>query len=168
MEKNFLLPKTMKRLKSLSWKHSNIIIYLWLIVSLIGFTDASYLSIKHYRGEVPPCFLSSGCETVTTSKYSTVFTIPVALIGSLYYLTVFLLSVLYLDTKRTIFIKIIPPLTTGGIIASVIFIYLQLFVLHAICLYCVISAFTSTGLFGISIAQKMRKRQIVNHDPNLK
>ena len=157
----------MKRLKSLSWKHSNVLIYGWLLLSLIGFTDASYLTVKHYRGEVPPCFLSSGCETVTTSKYSTVFTIPVALIGAIYYLAVFLLSVLYLDTKRTIFIKIIPPLTGGGFIASVIFIYLQLFVLHAICLYCVISAFTSTGLFGISIAQKMRKYEIINPDPKV-
>ena len=141
----------MKRLKSLSWKHRNIIIYLWLIVSLIGFTDASYLSIKHYRGEVPPCLLTSGCETVTTSKYATVFTIPVALVGAIYYLTVFLLSVLYLDTKSTLLLKIIPPLTGGGFIASLTFIYLQLFLIHAICIYCVVSAFTSTGLFVLSM-----------------
>ena len=41
------------------------------IVALIGFADASYLTVEHYRNVIPPC-TTSGCETVLTSSYSTI------------------------------------------------------------------------------------------------
>ena len=123
--------------------------YLFLLVSLLGFLDASYLTIEHYRGVVPPCAIVDGCETVTTSAYSVLFGIPVALLGAVYYLLITVLSVLYIDTTKELALKTLSRLTILGLLASAYFIYIQGFVLHAWCIYCLGSATTSTLLFII-------------------
>ena len=60
-------------LMALSPKIPKWIIAAFFISALIGFIDASFLTIEHYRGVVPPCSIISGCEKVTTSEYSEVF-----------------------------------------------------------------------------------------------
>jgi len=124
----------------------------WIIfaltgVSFIGFLDATYLTAKHYLGEIPPCGLTSGCESVLTSQYATIFNIPVALGGAFYYLLIFVLLIAYLDTKNNRFMSVIPSITVIGLLASAWFMYLQFFVIKALCLYCLVSALTSTILF---------------------
>jgi len=54
------------------------------VVALLGFVDATYLTVEHYRGVVPPC-TTAGCEIVLTSEYSVLFGVPTALFGSVYY-----------------------------------------------------------------------------------
>lgn len=128
----------------------------WIIVSFvifcfIGFVDASYLTASHYIGVPPNCSLFSGCEKVTTSIYSKVFNIPISLIGSIYYLFLIILSILYIDTKDERILPIIIATTGFGFVASVWFVYLQIFVIKAICIYCMISAMTTLILFLLSI-----------------
>jgi len=121
--------------------------YLFLIIALLGFLDATFLTIEHYRGVVPPCAIVTGCANVTTSSYSAIFGIPVALLGALYYLSVLLLTITYLDTKNARWLKLGASVTPVGFLASLWFVYLQGFVLKAWCLYCLISIITSTLLF---------------------
>lgn len=127
-------------------------------MSFLGFLDATYLTAQHYLNEIPPCFITTGCETVLTSHYHAVFGIPVALLGSLYYLLLFLLAVFYLDAKKGIIIRLAAYLTPLGFLASLYFVYLQFFILKEICSYCMVSAFTSTILFilGILIIKSSR------------
>ena len=125
--------------------------YAFLLVSLLGFLDASYLTIEHYRGVVPPCAIVSGCAAVTTSQYSLIFDIPVALLGTLYYPIILLSLITYLDTKQEIILKWVARCTVLGLLASVYFVYLQTFVIKAWCLYCLGSATTSTILFILGI-----------------
>ena len=120
-------------------------------MSLLGFLDAAYLTIEHYRGVVPPCAIVSGCAAVTTSQYSLIFGIPVALLGAIYYLLITALCILYFDTKQTKILKIIARLTILGLLASLYFVYLQAFIIHAWCLYCLGSAATSTILFILGL-----------------
>ncbi len=82
-----------------------------------------------------------------TSEHSVIFGIPTALFGSIYYLALFLLTVLYFDAKRELIIRLAAYATPIGFLASLYFIYLQLFVLKEICSYCMVSALTSTILF---------------------
>jgi len=129
-----------------------------LVVSAFGFVDATYLTTKHYLGEPVNCSILEGCEEVTGSIYSVMFGFPVALYGSIYYLMIFILSVLYLDTKREAIINFTAKLTSVGFAASIYFIYLQVFVIKALCLYCIFSALFSTILFilGMIIINKKR------------
>lgn len=123
------------------------LVWGFIIVSFIGFLDASYLTVVHYTGANLICSFLEDCEIVTTSKYSLLFGIPVALLGTLYYLTILIFSLLYFDTKNLILLKIFPALTVFGFLASVWFVYLQIFVIKAICEYCILSAAASTILF---------------------
>ncbi|TAJ98741.1 MAG: vitamin K epoxide reductase family protein [Candidatus Manganitrophaceae bacterium] len=129
-----------------------IILALLLAASLIGFVDAAYLTAKHFLGVPPPCGRFGGCETVTTSEYATIGGAPLALLGALYYLAVFLSVIAYLDTRRPGILRMTAGFTAVGFIASLWFVYLQLFVIKAICPYCMLSAFVSTVLFIVGIA----------------
>ncbi len=127
------------------------LVALFLILSGGGFLDASYLTIKHYLGTPINCSLLNGCDTVTTSQYSMIVGLPVALLGVLYYLAVFILVMLYVDTGRKGLFFGAVLVTPLGLLASFWFVYLQVFVIHALCLYCLISAFISTLLFVLGI-----------------
>ena len=120
---------------------------LFLFFSFAGFLDASYLAVKHYLGTPVNCSIFAGCEKVTTSPYSAIGGIPVALLGAIYYIIIFLLVIAYLDTKKERILYFTALLTPIGFLFSLWFLYLQLFVIKAICIYCVFSAFTSTMLF---------------------
>ena len=127
------------------------VLVAFLVVSFLGFLDATYLTIEHFKGVIPPCTFLAGCELVTTSSYSVVFGVPVALGGSLYYLTVFVLSVLSWQFRKEKLLRIAFALTIFGVLASLWFLYLQIFVIKAICIYCVFSVITSTTLFVVAI-----------------
>src|SRR3989344_3660577 len=90
----------------------------WVIAlaSLIGFADATFLSVKHFQGTVPPCVLFSGCDTVTTSSYAVIAGVPVALLGVLFYLSVLILSLAYLDRGARVFLKLIRALSVPGLL----------------------------------------------------
>ena len=118
-----------------------------LALSFIGFADASFLTIKHYTGGSIPCSLLDGCDTVTNSVYSQIYGIPVALLGALFYLTVFILVLLNLQQPNKKLIKTVWLLSLFAFLASLGFVYLQAFVINAWCEYCLISALTSTLVF---------------------
>lgn len=125
--------------------------YFFLIFGLVGFLDATYLTIGHFRNIVPPCTIH-GCEIVLTSGYSTIASIPIALLGALYYLTVLIGTLVYIDTRKTELLRHLARLTTLGLLASIIFVYLQAFVIHAWCQYCLLSAASSTALFATGLS----------------
>ena len=117
------------------------------LFSFLGLVDASYLAAKHYTGTIPPCSIVKGCEVVTTSQYATIGGISVALLGAIYYLAVLIISIAIIDTKSDRLKKFLAKFSILGLMASIWFIYLQLFVIKALCLYCLVSAFSSTAIF---------------------
>ena len=132
------------------------IIPRWLIISIflvgfIGFLDASYLSSNAYFHTVPPCIITSGCEVVTTSAYSRILGIPVAYMGTLYYLTNLTVWFIFVNKKRSWAARLLPLVATTGFLFSLWFLYVQAFILNAFCTYCMISVCTSTILFILSL-----------------
>ena len=127
-----------------------VIAITFVTLSAIGFLDATYLTMEHYRGSVPPCAIA-GCEIVLKSGQSAIFGVPVALFGVIYYLTILILSIAYLESGKIAILRLASYLTIIGVIASAYFVYLQLFVIGQICQYCMVSASTSTGLFGMGM-----------------
>jgi len=127
------------------------LVFSFIIIAFIGFLDASYLTVKNLTGDSITCTLTDGCDEVTNSEYSQLFGIPVALLGMLYYLSVLILSLLYFDTKNPKLGKLILPLTCVGLLASAWFVYAQIFLIKAICQYCMVSALTSSTLFILGL-----------------
>ena len=138
----------LKQLLTKPQKHVHLsVIVFALIIALIGFADATYLTIEHYQGRIPPCSITSGCEKVLTSSYSTLFGIPTSLLGDLYYVVILIGLFAYFESKSTKILKWTFLFTTVGFGFSLWFIYLQVFVIGSYCLYCLGSAATSTILF---------------------
>ncbi|MEI6346295.1 MAG: vitamin K epoxide reductase family protein [bacterium] len=143
--------------------------YIWalIIVAILGFLDASYLTVAHYLKAPIPCGLVQGCDVVTTSAYSEIAGVPVALLGALYYLTILILSIISLEKADRRLLRYTSHLTWSGLIASLYFVAIQLFVLKAICLWCMGSAITSTalfvlGLFVIKLLNADRNQSVAN------
>lgn len=130
---------------------SKWIVFAILAISFLGFLDATYLTINHYSGGNIECNILAGCDTVTQSKYAVILGIPVALMGALFYLTMLISSLLYLDRKNTKAIYLASYLTIFGFVFSLWFTAVQVFILHAYCQYCLVSAIFSTILFILGI-----------------
>jgi uncharacterized membrane protein len=142
------------------------LIWCVIIIAFAGFIDATYLTLVHFLGDVPSCTFIKGCEIVTTSKYSLIFNIPVALFGSLYYLLIFFLGVSLLEKMRMSVVKTLALLTWLGFAASIYFLYLQLFIIGALCLFCMVSFISSMVLWGIgrALASKLEDILLLNQE----
>ena len=146
------MPNSAMSFFKLSTTPSKILVAIVAVLSFAGFLDASYLTFKHYSGTPINCAIFSGCEEVTNSKYATIGPVPVALLGAFYYAAIFLLVIAYLDSKNPKFFNLAVLMTPLGFLASLGLVYLQLFVIKAICLYCMVSATDSTLLFLAGMA----------------
>ena len=133
------------------------VVALFFLVALIGFADATFLTVEHYRGVIPPC-TTGGCDTVLTSAYSTVAGVPVSLLGALYYFAIAISAFMYLESlmskgsvgpRQLAILKWALFATILGLIASAVLVSLMAFVIHSWCQYCIGSATTSTVLFLI-------------------
>lgn len=126
-------------------------IFYWLIaLASIGFFDASYLTAKYFNGHIN-CSIISGCQDVLTSTYSHIGPIPTAALGIAYYLAIIFGSLLYLLYRLSIANKALKILPSLGLIFSIWLTYLQIWVIKALCQYCLLSALISLTLFIISL-----------------
>lgn len=123
---------------------------VWAVVllALVGFADAAYLTAEHYLGAVPVCTLTKGCETVLTSRFATVGPVPLAAVGAAYYLVIFVVALMSAPNPSRPTVRFLVSLTGLGFLTSLGLLSIQAFILHAYCLYCLVSAGTSNLLFA--------------------
>jgi uncharacterized membrane protein len=92
---------------------------------------------------------------VNTSKWSRFLGLPVAAWGLLFYLDVFAIAVVStfprFEDERVLSIVLVAEAAVG-VLFSVWLTYLELFVIHAICIWCVTSALVVTAILFVSIA----------------
>ena len=121
------------------------------IVSLAGVADATYLAVQALTGETLVCGGSPDCFRVLGSSYAKVGGIPLALFGTLAYFSVFsfaTFAVFGYARARTFLI-----LTIGAMfLVTLWLLYVQAFLLHAYCRYCLFSAAVTFLLAGLVIA----------------
>lgn len=129
-----------------------------LLFAFVGFIDATYLTATHFMEAPPGCGEDGGCGEVTSSEYSTLFGLPIALFGLLYYLSVIFLSLLWFDREPGFLPKIMIAWTAPAVLMSSWLVYLMLFVIEAICWYCMASAVSSTLIFLTSAVMFFRAR----------
>jgi uncharacterized membrane protein len=116
------------------------------LLSLIGLADALYLTVEHITGQTVRCTLVAGCSEVLSSSYAVVAGIPLAAVGAAAYFSVFSLATLAIFGYR-IAGKLLAPLTAFMLLVSLWLIYLQAFVIHAFCQFCLLSAGITILLF---------------------
>ena len=129
--------------------------WISLALAIIGIGIAGYLTWVHYDNLNSFCTLGGDCEKVQNSDYATPAGIPVALIGLIGYVIVFGL-LLSPSRWRELTLPLIAITTTIGFGVSAYLTYLELFVIDAICTWCVASAIVMAALFAVSWFRLLR------------
>jgi uncharacterized membrane protein len=125
------------------------------LLALTGAFVALYLTL-YKLGAIGELTCAVGnCETVNTSRWATLLGLPVAAWGLGAYMMLFVLAMTGLrdglHASRTISWMLVA-LSGGGVLFSMWLTYLELFVFHAICLWCVTSATLITLTFLAALA----------------
>jgi uncharacterized membrane protein len=105
------------------------------LVALAGIAVAGYLTWAHFSDSSPFCVTGGGCETVQASSYSELAGVPVALLGLLSYAAILglVLSTAPLARLAAATLAVIGLLFSGFLLA------VQLFVIDALCTWCVLN-----------------------------
>ena len=135
------------------------ILIAFIAVSFAGFLDAAFLTLEHFLNRIPPCGFN-GCEVVTASAYSAIFGVPVALLGAIYYFLMFVGAIFAWQKGSDYYFRLLGRATWIGFLTSLWFIYVQLFVINAFCIYCIFSALTSTTLFILGMDWRRKPKMV--------
>jgi uncharacterized membrane protein len=128
------------------------------VVSLLGLADALYLTVEHVTGQSVRCTIVAGCSEVLSSQYAVVAGLPLAMIGAAAYFSVFSLATLAAFGHR-IAGMLLTPLVVLMFLVSLWLIYLQAFVIHAFCQFCLFSAAVTTALTVIVVIAVISSRK---------
>ena len=119
---------------------SRIILYaVAAFISLAGLADATYLTVQSLTGETLVCGGSADCFRVLGSVYARIAGIPVASFGIVGYFGAFSLATFAAfgyARARKLFALIVWAMFT----VTLWFLFVQAFMLHAFCRYCLFSA----------------------------
>lgn len=116
------------------------------VLSALGVVVSLYLAYLHFSdGHAAFCAAGTDCDAVRQSGFSTLMGIPVAAIGVAGYSVILIASLLGMK-KRTKWL-VLYILALAGFVFSAYLTYLELFVIKAICMYCVFSAVLMTVIF---------------------
>lgn len=126
-----------------------------VLLALLGLLVATYLWL-YKIGVVGELKCGTGsCETVQASRYAELLGVPVALYGVVGYAALFALGLAGLDPVRATdprFTRLLAGLTTAGVLFSWYLTAIEVFVLHAICRWCVTSAVIMTAIWLLSLS----------------
>lgn len=107
------------------------------ILAAVGFGIAAYLLASRILGEPPVCGPVKGCETVAASEFATMFGIPVALFGVGLSLVLTIACARWWRSADRRALHLSYGLGLAGVFAVAYLTYLEIFVIEAICIWCV-------------------------------
>lgn len=120
------------------------------VVAAIGTIVSSYLTWIHYSGDLALCIGVGGCEAVQQSRFSVVGPLPVALIGLAGFVAILAVALLRLRgdapwwTDSTLF-----GLSLAATLYVAYLTYIELFVIGALCPWCVTVALCSASVLAL-------------------
>jgi len=136
-------------------------IWLWVsvVLSAAGVAISVYLSAKRFTGGSLACTRWAECDVVNNSIYAKIYGVPIAFIGLAGYLVLFGLALAALQApgsgkRRLLAIGFVFAL--GGVGFSVYLTYLEIYVIEAVCSWCVASAIIITLLAIVGGANLLR------------
>ena len=131
--------------------------YILAAIGTAGFVIGSYLTIAHWGDQPIACGGVGDCGYVNSSEYATVGSIPVSGLGALMYLAMTFVAIAWIRRSDIDWMPIAYwGLALSGAGYAAYLTYVELAILHAICIWCVTSAvllalsliFASVAVFG--------------------
>jgi uncharacterized membrane protein len=123
-----------------------------------GVGISSYLTIVHYGKKEIACAGLGQCDYVNSSQYASVLGIPVSVLGLLMYGALLAAALAWLARPRS---ETLPVVYWGLALAGAGYAgyltYIELAVLHAICIWCVASAIVLATSLALSSAVLLRE-----------
>ncbi len=123
------------------------------LVGCFGFVDSGYLTIEHLQGSYIRC--GDDCSAVLGSKYAEgVAGVPLAAFGAMAYGSVIAAAVFAAGGSK-LGRQALVILATIMALVSLWLLYLQAFVIHSFCKYCLASAAASWTLAGLVLIERL-------------
>ena len=133
-----------------------------LALSMLAVALTTYLTVTHYTDPAALACPDTGivnCTLVTTSSWSEVFGVPVALVGLVWAVAMaaacspwgWRSGARWVDALRMV-------LATAGAVTVVYLVYIELFRVDAICLWCTGVHVTAVALFGVILVARAASR----------
>jgi uncharacterized membrane protein len=129
-----------------------------IVFAVIGLLVSIYMTIYKLTANDAMCLGSGDCSTVNASRYSEIYGIPVALLGVGGFLAI--LFVHFMENRARLFKEqgtlIVFGMGLFGFVFSLYLTYLEFYVIHAVCPFCVASAVAITAVFIIGIIRLVK------------
>jgi len=123
-----------------------------MIAAAIGLMISLYLLSVHWGWGQIVCLDLGDCEVVNMSSYAELLGIPVALLGAFTYVALLVTATLIWRQLYEDLASLVQFfLAAIGVAFSVYLTCIELFVLRAICPWCVLSAILITLIAGLSV-----------------
>ena len=133
-----------------------------MILGLCGMGISGYLTYGYLVNTSIGCPFNANCDLVQASSYAYMWGIPVPLLGFLMYAYLTFLSILLFRGKpewENILSLGIYGVSLAGVIFTVYLYYLELFVLHAFCSWCIVSSIVIVCIFILSLVYLNKIKQ---------
>jgi uncharacterized membrane protein len=131
-------------------------------LALVGLGIAAYLAATRAAGAAPVC-ATGGCETVQSSEYAEVLGIPVAVLGVVAYAVLVATALVGSSAPVAVGAAVVgAAVAVAGAVFSLYLVYLQVAVIDAVCMWCVVSDVLMVVLAGLAL---VRLRALVAETP---
>ncbi len=139
------------------------------VLALLGALDAAYLLLGKLGAiGALECSISAGCDMVNASVYSEFLGFPVAGIGLAGYLAIFVIALMgqqprwlserWPDASVTL-------LSGVAVVFTLYLTYAEIFILHAICQWCIVSQVVILAIFVLALLGLKRESKIEHPKP---
>lgn len=121
-------------------------------VAIAGLVIAGYLTWALYADEATVCIAGSGCESVQSSSYAKIVGVPVAALGVGAYGAMLALLVWDGSTAQLT----AAALALVGLLFSMYLLVVQVFVIDAVCVWCLANDVVIAPLLAVLTAVRLR------------
>src|SRR4029077_2198336 len=111
-----------------------------------------YLTYIHYEPKALICTTGGGCETVQDSKYAVLAGIPIAIFGLAAWIVALALTLWNSELARTLTVA----LALAALAFAAYLVILQLFVIDAVCVWCMASDVVLIPVFVVLALLRLR------------
>lgn len=117
--------------------------------AIVGLLVSGYLLVTYLTGGPIICGEWGSCEAVRGSAYASFAGLPTPAYGVIFYLVLAIGAVLATPDRQSHLRAPLALLTAIGVVVSAVLTYIEAFVIHAWCVWCVVSAVITVVAFII-------------------
>ena len=133
-----------------------------VILAFCGLSDSIYLTQNEVSNTPLVCNVNnlSGCNIVASSQYAHLFGIPLAGYGAVFYAIIFIVAALEIVFFDQLLRRALQAFSLIGVLISLYLTFIEIFVIHALCIYCLASALVAAAIFIFAcLIEPIRKKR---------